>query len=299
MKSPERAKALLPVLLAALFWGTTYPTVRFGLTNLDLTPFSFLFLRFVFALLALFPLLFVKLIRKEVFWSLAKPDFLLLGIFNGLSYSLQFAGQVSTTAGIAAVMVNTYVLFTPLFSHLIFGQTIRRKKKIAVCVGFIGVVIIAMGDVLTVRTGSLNLTGTLLVLGGGLFAGLYVSYSEKVMNIKLDGKPLNSIAVFFSSTVFSFIVIFLTCLFFRDLPELRHIYPASLIPIAYLGVVCTSGAFILYLIAVRKLGAVDSAVFTLLQIIISMIIAFIFLNEVPDIFMFMGAPLVFLAVFLV
>jgi drug/metabolite transporter (DMT)-like permease len=156
-----------------------------------------------------------------------------------------------------------------------------------------------MSDILALRAGSVSIYGALLVLAGGLFAGLYVAYSENVMNISLNNKQLNPISVYFSSTVYSVIVVFLISLFFRDLPRFSNISSQTLILISYLGIFCTSGAFILYLISVRKLGAVDSAVFTLLQIIISMVIALIFLSEVPDVYMLAGAPIVLFALFLV
>ena len=42
--------AIISVTVASLLWGTTYSTVRYGLSEMDLSPFSFLFLRFLIAL---------------------------------------------------------------------------------------------------------------------------------------------------------------------------------------------------------------------------------------------------------
>ncbi len=97
--------------------------------------------------------------------------------------------------------------------------------------------------------------------------------------------------------MYSVVVIFLIGLFFNDLPRFTNISYQTFALISYLGIVCTSGAFILYLISVRKLGAVDSAVFTLLQIIVSIVIALILLKEIPDVFMIIGAPIVLFALF--
>ena len=227
------------------------------------------------------------------------PVILLLGVLNGLSYGFQYAGQVSTTAGIATIMMNTYVLFTPVFQRLLLKKTINRKEIAAISAGFTGVIIITLGDLLAIRAGSISIYGALLVLAGGLFAGLYVAFSENVMNIKMNGKLLNPVSVYFSSTVYSVVVVFFIGLFFQDLPRFTNISYQTFALISYLGIVCTSGAFILYLSAVRKLGAVDSAVFTLLQIIISIVIALMLLKEIPDVFMMIGAPIVLFAVFLV
>jgi drug/metabolite transporter (DMT)-like permease len=298
-KTSGNTAAIVSVTIASLLWGTTYSTVRYGFSEMDLSPFSFLFLRFLIAMLSLLPFLFGRQFRLEFSITLKMPVIMLLGVLNGLSYGFQYAGQVSTTAGIATIMMNTYVLFTPVFRRILLKKTISRREKAAISAGFTGVIVIAMGDILALRTGSVSIYGALLVFAGGLFAGLYVAYSENVMNIKMNEKPFSPISIYFSSTVYSVIVVFIIGLIFNDLPRFSNISSQTLILISYLGIFCTSGAFILYLISVRALGAVDSAVFTLLQIVISMVIALIFLSEVPDVFMIAGAPIVLFSLFLV
>ncbi len=96
---------------------------------------------------------------------LRMPVILLPGVFNGISYGYQYAGQVSTTAGIATIMMDTYVLFTPVFRRLLLKKTINRKEKAVVSAGFIGAIIIALGDLPVIRAGPVSIYGALLVLG--------------------------------------------------------------------------------------------------------------------------------------
>ena len=298
MEHSSRFKAVFSITIATLFWGTTYPVIKFGLSQLHLTPLSFLTLRFLSALASLTPLLLIKSIREEFIWSISKPDILILGILNGVAYALQFIGQVSTTAGIATIMVSTYVLFTLLFGHFVLGKKINLRKKIAVFIGFSGVVIIAMGDLINMRGESNSFYGMALTLGTGICAGLYVTFSEKVYELTFNERKLNPVTIFFTSTVYSSLIIVCAGLFIQDLPHFSSLTLPALLPVLYLGVLCTSGAFIMYLIAVREAGALNTAVFMLLQIIISIIFAFVLLREIPDVFMIVGSPLIFVAIYL-
>jgi drug/metabolite transporter (DMT)-like permease len=299
MNSLEKLKAISPLIAATTLWGTTYTTIKYGLSELHLSPITFLFLRFTIAFLSLVPLLLVKRFRAEIFWTLGKPDIIILGILNGIIYVLQFIGQARTTAGIATIMLNTYVLFTPIFGRFILENRIDFRQKTAVVVGFFGVVVITLGDFLSVRSETVSLAGSLLVFGAGITAGLYVAYSEKVFRMTYKEKSLNPLTVFFSSTLFTYLTIFITGLFLKDLPGFTDVPSSAFIPIVYLGVACTSGAFILYLTSVKRVGAVNSAVLMLFQIIVSMILAYLFLREIPDQFVYFGTPLIFLSFYLV
>ena len=244
------------------------------------------------------PLLLIRTIRKELFWSLKKANIILLGMFNGIAYTFQFTGQVWTTAGVATILINTYVLFTPIFAHFLLKKKISRKKKIAVVTGFVGVIIIALGDILDFSAKGVSIYGILLVLSAGIFAGLYVSFSEKVYFLKYNERSLNPVTIFFASTIYSCLVIALIGLMLDDLPDFTNLQFRSLIPVFYLGIFCTSGAFILYLLTVRAIGSVNSAVFMLLQIIISFCFSFLLLKEIPDGFIYLGSSLIFVAIYL-
>jgi len=298
MNTTGQGRALISITCATLLWGTTYPVIKFGLAELNIPPISYLTLRFSAALFALLPLLFIGRVRKEFIWSLPRIPILILGTLNGIAYTLQFSGQMFTSSGVATIMVNTYVLFTLLFGRMVLGKRITIQKKLAVLLGFIGVVVIALGDLIHLEEGSTSPLGVVLTLGTGFCAGLYVTYSEKVYELSYNGSPLSPVSIFFSSTVYTLLVIVLSGFILHDLPRFSSLHLIDSIPILYLGILCTSSAFILYLIAVRDVGAVNTAVFMLLQIIVSIGFSFVLLKEIPDRYMAIGAPLIFIAIYL-
>jgi drug/metabolite transporter (DMT)-like permease len=298
MGTQERTRAVLSITVATIFWGTTYPVIKFGLREMHLAPLAFLTLRFTAAVLSLLPLLFVKRIRRELLWSLPRFPILLLGTLNGIAYTLQFSGQVFTTSGVATIMINTYILFTLLFGRIFLGKKINRKQKLAVLLGFLGVVVIAMGDLIHFKGGETSPCGVALTLCAGVCAGLYVTFSEKVYELRYGDGRLSPVSIFFSSTVYSITLILLADLLLKGFPRASSMSMIHLFPVLYLGILCTSGSFILYLIAVRDVGAVNTAVFMLLQIVVSILASFLLLGEVPNLFMILGAPLIFLAIYL-
>jgi drug/metabolite transporter (DMT)-like permease len=231
--------------------------------------------------------------------GLQEMDIMLLGLFAGLCYILQFIGQVNTTAGIATIFINTYVLFTPLFGTAILGKEVTRKQIIAAASGFFGVVVITLGDLLWSNASGVTLSGILFVFGSGLFTGFYITYSEKVHRLRYEGKNLHPVTIFFTSTFYSIAVMGFTGILIGDLPRFSSLNLPTLVAVSYLALFCTDGAFVLYLIAVRDLGSVNSAVFMLFQIIVSMCISFIALKEIPDFYMYTGIGIISFAMVLI
>jgi drug/metabolite transporter (DMT)-like permease len=110
------------------------------------------------------------------------------------------------------------------------------------------------------------------------------------------GQP---VLIFYTSTIYSLLVILIAGLILRDLPGIRPVPLRALLPIAYLSLFCTVVAFILYLYAIHRLGSVDSAVYLLLNIVVGIMLSYFMLGEVPDLFIYGGASLIFLSIYLI
>jgi drug/metabolite transporter (DMT)-like permease len=299
LKVSNKTTGYISIVLASILWGTTYPTIKFGLSQLELTPLTYLSMRFLFALLSLSPLLIGQKFRKEVDRLIFKVDIIIIGLLNGAGYSLQFIGQSYVTAGLASIMVNTYVIFTPIFLRSFFKQAIAPGKKYAAIIGFVGTIVIAFGRTVDSEANIGTLFGIVMVLGAGIVYALYIVFAERAMKPAYRDKKPNSAAVFYASSIYSLLLIVITGGILKDLPGLTPFPPVAIIPIAYLGIFCTGGAFILYLFSLRELGSVDSAVYLLLIIVVGILLSFFTLNEVPDSYMYGGGSLIFFSIYLV
>ncbi len=256
-------------------------------------------MRFLFALLSLSPLLIGKRFRKEVAQLISKFDIIIIGLLNGAGYSLQFIGQSYVTAGIASIMVNTYVIFTPIFLRCFFKQAIKPRKKLAATIGFVGTIVIAVGSMVYGKAHFSTIFGIVMVFAAGIVYALYIVFAERAMKPDYRKKSQSSAAVFYASSIFSLLLIAITGAVLKDLPGFTPVPLVAIFPMAYLGIFCTGGAFILYLISLREIGSVDSAVYLLLIIVVGILLSFITLKEVPDLYMYGGASLIFLSIYLV
>jgi|GEM_PF-1041070 len=294
MHKKQSVTGYLAILGASILWGTSFPVIKIGFTELNLSPITFLTARFILTIVILSPLLLKRSARRDVAAYLKKPDIMILGAVNGAAFSFQFIGQARVSAIVASLLLNSYILFTPFFARTLLGTQITSRKKFAVLIGFFGTAVIAFGNF----TGKGNILGSLIGVPMVLFAGvlysLYIAYSEKNMNS--TGKP---VLIFYASTIYSLLVILIAGLILRDLPGLRPFPLPALLPVAYLSLFCTALAFILYLHAIHQLGSVDSAVYLLLNIVVGIILSYIMLGEIPDTFIYIGASLIFLSIYLI
>ena len=196
MHKKRSVTGYLAILGASILWGTSFPVIKIGFTELNLSPITFLTARFILTIVILSPLLLKRTARKDIAAYLRKPDIMILGAVNGAAFSFQFIGQARVPAIAASLLLNSYILFTPFFARTLLGTEITSRKKLAVLIGFFGTAVIAFGNF----TGKGNILGSLIGIPMVLFAGvlysLYIAYSEKNMNS--TGQP---VLIFYTSTI--------------------------------------------------------------------------------------------------
>jgi drug/metabolite transporter (DMT)-like permease len=294
MHEVKRASGHLAIVGSSILWGTSFPIIKFGFSELHLSPITFLFTRFLLSIAVLSPLLVKRAARREVAVYIRKPDIMILGVVNGAAFSFQFIGQSHVSSIVASLMLNTYVLFTPFFARTLLNTEITPRQKFATMIGFLGTAVIAFENFTGTENLLRSIVGVPMVLFAGVLYSLYIAFSEKNMNS--TGQP---VLIFYTSTIYSLLVILIAGLVLRDLPGIRPLPLRALLPIAYLSLFCTVVAFILYLYAIHRLGSVDSAVYLLLNIVVGIVLSYFMLGEVPDLFIYGGASLIFLSIYLI
>lgn len=106
-------KATLILLFVTMIWGMTFPLIGSAVQSVD--PFSFVFFRFVFAALLLFPFAAKEL--KQTTPQLLGGA-LVLGALNYLSYTSQSYGLQTTPPNESAFITSTAVVVVPFFAFL-------------------------------------------------------------------------------------------------------------------------------------------------------------------------------------
>lgn len=117
----EHYKADLWLLLATLFWGATFVTVKDAM--LHATPLAFLCLRFLLAGILLLPFCYKGFVRLGLKgWR----DGVILGVFLFGGFALQTAGLVHTTATRSAFITGLAVMLVPVFSIVLLKKRVDR-----------------------------------------------------------------------------------------------------------------------------------------------------------------------------
>ncbi|MHA1542361.1 MAG: DMT family transporter [Candidatus Hodarchaeales archaeon] len=303
LKFQRKVTAILAIFIAAILWGTTYPVVKIGLSVLTppIPPLGYLFLRFSIALLVLIPF-FPLLTSIQNLKSLLKDKFvILLGIVNATSYIFQFIGAKETTSGMATLMVNTYLISTPLITSYYLKIPLARKLKFSLILGALGVILSATGVIITdIPEGDiitfLISTGTILL--SGLIWGGYAIVSSEFHQKSENKDRSHPIMIFAVSNFISVILIGVSMVITNQAPQLSTISADAWVSVLYLGLACTSLTYALYIFASKTISPTTINIVLLLNIIIGIILSVLLLGDTLSLLMIIGSLIIIVAIYI-
>ncbi|MBS7249718.1 MAG: DMT family transporter [Candidatus Freyarchaeota archaeon] len=298
LTSSDARKGQFLMILASLAWGSSFPSVKWGLGFMP--PLIFVFFRFFAA--GLMTIIFIKFLGSgNAFHFLRDRRLFVLGLFNALGYLFQFIGMEYTTAGKASLLINMNVIVVAVLSFLILRESMGRQKIIAITVSVLGVILITTnGNLQTLWSGAF--IGDMVVLLGGVIWAFYIVYSKKFLNssnsndVEVNPMDITSAVIIITMLVLAVPAAIYS---FYDPSSLSALTAApAIIAVCYTGLVCTTIAFTLYFAGLKYISASVSAVIMLLEIVFAVALAFIFLDEVPTFYTVIGGLLIGVAIYL-
>jgi drug/metabolite transporter (DMT)-like permease len=282
--------AVLMTVAAALLWASSFSVIKAGLRHIG--PYSFLFFRFLIATALLAAATFAAGKAGLLVRYLADRYAVILGLALAASFSLQFRAQTEIPASSAAIIINSSTLLVAPLSFLFLREPIGSRKIIALLTGIAGVYLIA-GLPTGIEAGAPARIGNLLISGSALATALYVVITKKAVSEKnLEQLPLLASIFIWSMPVY----------LFAALPSLKSGFragPEAWLAIVYLAVFCSALAFLLWVTAIRKIGALTSAIVLLSELVFGVIIARIFLRETISPSAIVGCILIALGILII
>ncbi|HUL38966.1 MAG TPA: DMT family transporter [Methanomassiliicoccales archaeon] len=280
----DRFEAFL--ILSSFLWGTSFVASKIGVGEVD--PVLFALLRWLIAAPALVLIAYfftdfdLSIFKDKILW--------LVGALNAIGLFLQNEGMTTTTATNAVLLVDINVVFVAILAAIILKEKITRFTIFGLLIGLLGVFIVSTGgDIGRMTDGSL--IGNLLVLAAGIVWAFYIVYQKMALNKHPD------VLMMTSSVVVTTLVISLPiALLFTQSYALSA---NGLMAAVYVALICTGGAFLLYIAGLRGKGATDSSIILLLEIVFAMLFAYLILGEVPDMLTAVGGALIVAAIVLV
>ena len=317
MSQPRKSRfgttslAYLDITGAIFFWATLEMMVK--LTRADISAISLNFFRFTIGgfVLLLFVIFRKRLTQLKYFfqkyWKYYIPS-ALFGLAIGMflySYGIHF-----TKAAVAASIISANPIFISTYMIIFQGEKAKKWKIIGIIVGFLGVLIIITQLNFTDFFNSEYLYGNIMVLLGTLFWCTQVIIGKLVFNRHIqekekqtnNGVKIPEISSLEYNTI-TFLVTGILNLPFLFIPNIFQGIISqtwnSWLALLFLGLFPAGLAYLLFFRGLEKLDASKGTNIFYLKPIFATILAFIFLNEIPSIYFYLGMVIEVIALYLI
>jgi len=283
----SRSLAFLLILVAAVTWGTTGSTMKLVAQHSPMTPLMVGFFRVALAAPAL-------AIAAGVFATNPRPvvgpadrwRLLAAGLAMGVYQACYFWGVAKTSVAVGSLItICSAPLFITLLAAWLLGERITRRTAGALLAGTAGAALLTLGPrgVGTLPAGFLP--GVALALGAGF------SYAAYAVSVKGLEAPIPPVTV--ASWTFTIAALSLAPVLLVERP--RGALPAWAW-LAYLGLVPTALAYVLYNAGLRATPVTVSGVLTLLEPLTATTLGVLFFGDRLEVRGFAGAALLLGAV---
>lgn len=261
------ARTLTALGVTLLFWASAFAGIRAGLEAYapgHLALFRFLVASAVLAVYAM-------LTRMRLPEKRDLPAILLLGFLGITVYHTALAyGEVSVTAGAASLLIAFAPICTALLAVIFLGERLRVWGWLGIAVSFLGVVLIALGE----GEGLQFDPGAFLILLAAFSTSLYFVFQKRYLK-KYSALQFTTYAIWAGA--------FFLLVFFPGLAQAIRAAPLdATLAVAYLGVFPAALAYVTWTYALSRAPASIVASFLNLSPVLAILIAWVWLEELPD-----------------
>ena len=278
-------KGVALTLLATLLFGSSYVVVKLGVTEVD----PLLFSTIVFSIGAVLVLCYtiirgtfkLSLFRRWEAW--AAP------LLTSALVCMQYVGLSYTTASTGALIVGANVLLVAPLAALIFHERLGRLRILGLLVGVLGLFILTTKLDVAGLSSDTWLGDVLLIGSSACIALTFILSRFALRHMGFDQWTL-------CIHLFTPVLLFAAWMLFGS----RSSVGCDVLPlILYVGLLCTALPTLLWMRALDWISVVTSSTITLSESTFAVILSIVFLSETVDIFVIVGAALVFIAIYMV
>lgn len=282
----NRPKALViaAIIATVLLWATAFPAIRVSLTAY--TPAEVAFLRYLVASVVLVVYAIVKQMPMPRLRDI--PLISLCGSVGFALYNFMLnAGEVTVPAGVASFVISAEVGVIAVLAWLFFGERLGKLGWLGVALCIAGVGVISFST----DAGFQLSTGVVLVFIATLSISLY-SVLQKPLLRRYTAIQFTTYAIWAGTILLFFLAP-------RAVLSISHAPIVPTLSVAYMGLFPGVVAYIAWSYVLSKIPASQAGSYLALIPVAALLIAWVWLHEVPTPASLLGGTVVFCGVMLV
>ncbi|HDJ2892904.1 TPA: DMT family transporter [Staphylococcus aureus] len=277
-----RDTTFLSYLFTIILWGSAFPMIKIALN--DFSAESLSASRLILATIILLPFVIIKKLPTPELRDI--PIIFILGFCGFVIYhtALNF-GETLVSAGISGILVSTTPIFSSALAYIFLKEHFSKWNWLSSLVAFIGISIISISkdDYTTI-----NVLGVFIILLASFSESLYFTFQKKY--IEKYGFIAFTLYTIMASSPFMLIFI----------PEIiNDIHGAtftSIVSVLYLAIFPTIIPYVLLAYIVKSVGVSDATMSLYLTPIVSLLLSYLLLDELPTTLAIIGGLITLLGV---
>ncbi|HAR3846994.1 TPA: DMT family transporter [Staphylococcus aureus] len=277
-----RDTTFLSYLFTIILWGSAFPMIKIALN--DFSAESLSAFRLILATIILLPFVIIKKLPTPELRDI--PVIFILGFCGFVIYhtALNF-GEILISAGISGILVSTTPIFSSALAYIFLKEHFSKWNWLSSLVAFIGISIISISkdDYTTI-----NVLGVFIILLASFSESLYFTFQKKY--IEKYGFIAFTLYTIMASSPFMLIFI----------PEIiNDIHGAtftSIVSVLYLAIFPTIIPYVLLAYIVKSVGVSDATMSLYLTPIVSLLLSYLLLDELPTTLAIIGGIITLLGV---
>ncbi|HEK6635456.1 TPA: DMT family transporter [Staphylococcus aureus] len=277
-----RDTTFLSYLFTIILWGSAFPMIKIALNNFSAESLSAF--RLILATIILLPFVIIKKLPTPELRDI--PVIFILGFCGFVIYhtALNF-GETLISAGISGILVSTTPIFSSALAYIFLKEHFSKWNWLSSLVAFIGISIISISkdDYTTI-----NVLGVFIILLASFSESLYFTFQKKY--IEKYGFIAFTLYTIMASSPFMLIFI----------PEIiNDIHGAtftSIVSVLYLAIFPTIIPYVLLAYIVKSVGVSDATMSLYLTPIVSLLLSYLLLDELPTTLAIIGGIITLLGV---